>query len=1312
MINAPSTVVDKLESGNFKYANLYKINLGDAYDTDSDLILYYTDYHHNLEFDGNVYTTDHNLVGSVGISRKASTGSDSVDLKFSVTSSTIIEAIKSERYINKPTSIDRVIVVDGVILENFKIPVRTAWGLSHSIDGDISDRTITLTIDSVLGDLDGDNGWYTITSSHEQRYTGDKIMKFGQTVMTEEQKKRYTTNFKGTINQDYKPPALPKIYGYKNVELIPIMMLKHRKSHTTYRHYFTTLIYAVNIGDCDYVDLKNLRKDGEAFEFTIVNSNSPNIGGWSCRLQTPAQANTSMLSKLTGDLAFWFEQMDLNERNRFISMYGKGLTLLFFKNRNRDDWLTTPPKLTVPVRGSRVFDPRTGLTVYSRNPALQYADYLRSTEYGAGKRNIPITDATISALANHFDSIPDSIGNPGINSIYIDVQINTGDPIVDNMNVWMEGTRLYTSDYYGEFLVRVETKSPVVWTFDEDDLIDYPSYDSGKFTDRFTQLTYSIKQLVPDTTEGAEPGALVEVDVEATFPAEGSTIYNNWLAEDGGIVNFESESLNYVTELEQAFYWTMVDARISRQPRELTLPVGPIGWLMEVGDVIEFNSEIMDQTDTLWRIDEITEDDENVELSLIAYSNDFYTPDPAVIPAPVAPAQPPTAQTVAPVTGLALTKINGEYYLNWDVLSTSNITWYSVEILDGETVLLADQKVTVPPFKLTGITVGSYTATVTPNTVTNEGVTSTLAFNLLTPVQPLVNVIPKTLEVQIIPYVTGFVINQTYELLFNTVDNQATATNYGTSGSFTITGLSALTPYYYWVRAVNPLGQSAWLSGSFTTLNDATAILDLIGEDVTGQILPDVIEAVEGELQTVVDGALVNYPTTSMVNGLIDDALETVGLQDNEDVRISIVEQINSIFDTNKRRSEIKTVNAALISETETRALQINTLQVKTDTNQASITSVNEALTNEVTTRASQYSLLSANDTAIISRIDSVESTADGNYIAISALEGTVNNPTTGLTASYNLAQTAESKADGNTSSITVLQNTVNNPTTGLSAAFTLAGQAKSTADGNTSSIGTLTTSVAGAQGTASSALTLASNLDNSLDAYRASAQLKVDALGNVSFIQLDATPTVSQVKFKADQIFFLNNSNVPVVYWNTSLNKYVFVGEIQATSGIFTGNISGATGSFSGTVSAANVVGDTAAAGSITIPSASLVEGSSPLIVVNVNINAQPYVRKVVFPAIWVSGYIGGEYTKATMTLHKNNATSYIASSQLAGVWKFSGPPVTATLNANESANFKLKIQPDTGYALNVDLQEHVLQIIRNGNQTTYYDKDGNPYV
>ena len=956
MINAPQAVIDALGSGNFSYANLVTVNLGDAYNLGSDVILYLTDYGHSISFGGNTYTPDNNLIELEGISRKASTGSDAVDIVFSVTDENLIAVIRSERYVNKPTSIDRVIMQDGNIIADFTIPVRTAWAISYSIDGDLDDRTITLTIDSSLGDLMGDNGWYTINASHEQRYAGDLIMRHSSTVMTEEQQKKYTTNFKGVISQEVKPPALSKIYGYKNVELIPICLLKHRKTHTSYRHYFTTMIYAINIGECDHVDINNLMKDGEQFDGKVVSNTKTDVGGWSVRIRTPSDAQAGdVWSEKNGDLSFWFEGMDYHEEIRMYNMYGKGLTLLFVKNRNRDDWLQSPPKFTVPVRGAKCYDDRSGLTVFTRNPALQYADYLQSTEYGAGKRGIPVIDANIISLADHFDQIPDSIGNAGINSILIDVQVDTGEPIVDNMNIWMEGVRLYTSDYYGKFNIRVETKGAVDWVLNEEDLIDYPEYESGEFTDRINQLTYTIKQLVADTSEDAEAGDLVEVDVEATFPADGSQTHLDWLAEDGGIQNFESEQLSYVTELEQAFYWAMVDARISRRPQELEIKVGAKGWLSEVGDILDFSSTIMDMTNELWRVDEVAEDEGDVELKLVAYDDTFYTPDPLAIPDPVGVAQPPTGVILSPVSGLAIIEKSGFYYLDWTAPSSSNVSWYAVEI-DKDDVLIVDEpRIAQPPLLLESLTVGDYKARVTTIGINNESDTALLSFSIAEPEKPTINFTPDNFSVEIRPTITLITLGSIFELKFNTVDNINSATNKGKAGVFTLIGLLVDTEYYVWVRTVNIIGVSEWVSASFTTL-DGTSFFDSVRE--VSDLNQSNLNQATSDLIDQLNRTLPNNIPDKLDHVAFSLKSETAGRQDLSKAVFDNLAAYANFRDTYERRtiSGENLIDAAVYVDPAT-GLIINRAFAYTDTSFSQVQTIIDGVNAKITLNAQKIAV-------------------------------------------------------------------------------------------------------------------------------------------------------------------------------------------------------------------------------------------------------------------------------------------------------------------------------------------------------------------
>ena len=536
-------------------------------------------------------------------------------------------------------------------------------------------------------------------------------------------------------------------------------------------------------------------------------------------------------------------------------------------------------------------------------------------------------------------------------------------------------------------------------------------------------------------------------------------------------------------------------------------------------------------------------------------------------------------------------------------------------------------------------------------------------------------------------------IGTSFQFAINNVTNPSEPT-----GSITFVNLSPETTYTIFARSVNAYGVSPWISQEVQTLKDGSRIVEVIGDDISQVILPDVIEAVQDDLDQIVIDSLVDYPTKIEVTNEINSSIELINNAFNEDPRLTPIEVINNILDNYETEGNVKTeslerktqVNslqtdingntasiveintvvsdldssvAAQFTAIQTRvgdnessiveinlsvsdlessvAQQFTQIQASVDGNAASITSVSTALATETTTRATQVSQLQATDNNIISQINQVESDIEGNFSSISSIQATIDNPITGLSATYGLAQSAESKADGNTTSITTLTNKVEDPDSGLSATFNLASQAKITADGNTTSITTLTnkvedpdngltatfnlasqakitadgnttsltlltnkvedpdngltatfnlasqakitadgntTSIAGldtrvtdTEGTANAALTLSSSIDSSLNEYRASAQLKVDAQGNAGFIQLDATPSVTQIRFESDQ-FILQQNGVPKVFFDNSQSQYKFIGigdftvvnspiidsqDITATNAILTKNIS-----------------------------------------------------------------------------------------------------------------------------------------------------------
>jgi len=82
----------------------------------------------------------------------------------------------------------------------------------------------------------------------------------------------------------------------------------------------------------------------------------------------------------------------------------RGISYLYIKfTFNADAFPNGIPEVTATIKGKKVYDPRTSLTVWSDNPALCIRDYLTETGYGMGEEATNIDDTLVIAAANVCD---------------------------------------------------------------------------------------------------------------------------------------------------------------------------------------------------------------------------------------------------------------------------------------------------------------------------------------------------------------------------------------------------------------------------------------------------------------------------------------------------------------------------------------------------------------------------------------------------------------------------------------------------------------------------------------------------------------------------------------------------------------------------------------------------------------------------------------------------------------------------------------------------------------------------------------------
>jgi len=101
-------------------------------------------------------------------------------------------------------------------------------------------------------------------------------------------------------------------------------------------------------------------------------------------------SNQTADSNMVADISEWTSEHRL-----------RGISYLYVRYTfNADVFPNGVPEITAVIKGKKVYDPRSGLTAWSDNPALCIRDYLTQTGYGMGELAANIDDDLVIAAAN------------------------------------------------------------------------------------------------------------------------------------------------------------------------------------------------------------------------------------------------------------------------------------------------------------------------------------------------------------------------------------------------------------------------------------------------------------------------------------------------------------------------------------------------------------------------------------------------------------------------------------------------------------------------------------------------------------------------------------------------------------------------------------------------------------------------------------------------------------------------------------------------------------------------------------------------
>ena len=333
------------------------------------------------------------------------------------------------------------------------------------------------------------------------------------------------------------------------------------------------------------------------------------------------------------------------------------------------------------------------------------------------------------------------------------------------------------------------------------------------------------------------------------------------------------------------------------------------------------------------------------------------------------------------------------------------------------------------------------------------------------------------------------------EIWRNTSDDITTAGRVGTtsqgSGLYADPVSSANATYYYWVRAVNRIDDKGPFNDNagteVTTAIDVEVVLDLLAEEITSSQLAQ-------SLATPIS----NLPT--------DTQAEFTTLQN----------QINTLSQTAAWASGTVYAVADLVTFSGNlyEALQAHTAS---SSNDPSGNSSNNSYWKYVGAYTSLASAVAAN-TSNITEINYINSSSNSAAaVKIAALDATVSDATTGVTATATAVSglstrvtVTENSISSASSDITALENSVNNPTTGLSANSTaISGLTStvSTIDGEVTALsGSLTTLGTTVGGNTTSISQQATSINGLEGQY----SVKIDNNGHVAGFGLSNTTTTA----------------------------------------------------------------------------------------------------------------------------------------------------------------------------------------------------------
>ena len=265
---------------------------------------------------------------------------------------------------------------------------------------------------------------------------------------------------------------------------------------------------------------------------------------------------------------------------------------------NQEAWPNGLPTPHVTVKGKKVYDPRTGLTAWSDNPALCIYDYMIDTKYGLGVASGDINTQSVIDAANVCDEQVDLLDGNTESRYTCNGVLDTADEVGDNLNTLLgsmkgmlvkDGAEYYMyagawrtptvlldeADVVGEFTVASGTPyrerfNGVKGTFYSElndwELSDFPNYQSSALATRDEGVDRWKDVQLPMTDSPSTAQRIAKIDLLENRSEDGETVVvtgefglNAWGVKAGDFILLSNADMGWSGKSFRVDEWSIIN---------------------------------------------------------------------------------------------------------------------------------------------------------------------------------------------------------------------------------------------------------------------------------------------------------------------------------------------------------------------------------------------------------------------------------------------------------------------------------------------------------------------------------------------------------------------------------------------------------------------------------------------------------------------------------------------------------------------------------------------------------------------------------